>query len=101
MNEEIIKALKERAKEMLNDDNTRQIGAEEIYTIICEWEDALKENEELKRDKTHSHFELERLEKVIDKMAEYIEDISKDTEVPVHKQAIIDFYYKKVEEENE
>ena len=45
--------------------------------------------------------ENEHKDKIIEQMAEYIEDISKDTEVPVHKQAIIDFYYKKVEEENE
>ncbi len=38
MNIEIIKALKERAKEMLADNYNRKIGDEEIYTIICELE---------------------------------------------------------------
>ena len=38
MNIEIIKALKERAKEMLEDNYNRKIGDEEIYTIICELE---------------------------------------------------------------
>ena len=35
---EIIKSLKERAKEMLEDNYDRKIGDEEIYTIICELE---------------------------------------------------------------
>lgn len=38
MNIEIIKSLKERAKEMLGDNYNRKIGDEEIYTIICELE---------------------------------------------------------------
>ena len=38
MNIETIKALKERAKEMLEDNYNRKIGDEEIYTIICELE---------------------------------------------------------------
>ena len=38
MNIEIIKSLKERAKEMLEDNYDRKIGDEEIYTIICELE---------------------------------------------------------------
>ena len=38
MNIEIIKSLKERAKEMLEDNYNRKIGDEEIYTIICELE---------------------------------------------------------------
>ena len=46
MDKEIILALKQRAKEMLDDDYSRKIGAEEIYTIICEWENAIEVNEE-------------------------------------------------------
>lgn len=38
MNIEVIKSLKERAKEMLEDNYNRKIGDEEIYTIICELE---------------------------------------------------------------
>ena len=38
MNIEIIKSLKERAKEMLKDNYNRKIGDEEVYTIICELE---------------------------------------------------------------
>ncbi len=38
MNTETIKKLKERAKEMLEDNYDRKIGDEEIYTIICELE---------------------------------------------------------------
>ena len=40
MNIEIIKSLKERAKEMLEDNYDRKIGDEEIYTIICELENS-------------------------------------------------------------
>lgn len=45
MNEEIILALKQRAKEMLEGNYERKLGDEEIYTIICEWENCFKENE--------------------------------------------------------
>lgn len=45
MNEEIILALKQRAKEMLEGNYERKIGDEELYTIICEWENCYKENE--------------------------------------------------------
>lgn len=38
MNIEIIKRLKERAKEMLEDNYDRKIGDEGVYTIICELE---------------------------------------------------------------
>ena len=46
MNKEIILSLKRRAKEMIDGDYSRKIGAEEIYTIICEWENAIEVNEE-------------------------------------------------------
>lgn len=36
--EKNIIALKQRAEEMLNNNYSRRIGDEEIYTIICEWE---------------------------------------------------------------
>lgn len=53
MNIEIIKSLKERAKEMLEDNYDRKIGDEEIYTIICELENFYtayeKEKEKNKR----------------------------------------------------
>lgn len=42
MNEEIILALKQRAKEMLEGNYDRKIGDEELYTIICEWENDFK-----------------------------------------------------------
>ena len=45
MNLEIILALKQIAKEMLEGNYTRKIGDEELYTIICEWENCFKENE--------------------------------------------------------
>ena len=45
MNLEIILALKQRAKEMLEGNYIRKIGDEELYTIICEWENCFKENE--------------------------------------------------------
>lgn len=45
MNEEIILALKQRAKEMLEENYERKIGDEELYTIICEWENCYKENQ--------------------------------------------------------
>ena len=38
MNKEIISALKQRAKEMLEGNYSRKLGDEEIYTIICELE---------------------------------------------------------------
>ena len=53
MNIEIIKSLKERAKEMLEDNYDRIIGDEEIYTIICELEKQSKEIEELKQEKEY------------------------------------------------
>lgn len=42
MNIEIILALKQRAKEMLEGNYDRKIGDEELYTIICEWENDFK-----------------------------------------------------------
>lgn len=42
MSEEIILALKQRAKEMLEGNYDRKIGDEELYTIICEWENDFK-----------------------------------------------------------
>lgn len=38
MNIEIINSLKQRAKEMLENNYNRKIGDEEVYTIICELE---------------------------------------------------------------
>ena len=38
MNKEIILALKQRAKEMLEGNYSRRLSEEEIYTIICELE---------------------------------------------------------------
>ena len=53
MNIEIIKSLKERAKEMLEDNYDRKIGDEEIYTIICELENLLGSlNLDIRRNKT-------------------------------------------------
>ena len=43
MNKEIIDSLLERAEEMLKGDNSREIGAEEIITIIKEYKKLLKE----------------------------------------------------------
>ena len=43
MNEEIIDSLLERAEEMLKGDNNREIGTEEIITIIKEYKKLLKE----------------------------------------------------------
>ena len=58
MNIEIIKSLKERAKEMLEDNYDRKIGDEEIYTIICElenfytaYEKEKEKNKELEKPK--------------------------------------------------
>ena len=49
IDKETIQALKERAKEMLNNDYSRKIGDEEIHTIICEWENTLSELEIYKK----------------------------------------------------
>ncbi len=38
MNIEIINSLKQRAKEMLENNYNRKIEDEEVYTIICELE---------------------------------------------------------------
>ena len=43
MSEEIIDSLLERAEEMLKGDNNREIGTEEIITIIKEYKKLLKE----------------------------------------------------------
>jgi type I site-specific restriction-modification system R (restriction) subunit len=50
VNKEIINALLERAEEMLDKNYSRKIGAEEIITILREYERLQKENEELKGD---------------------------------------------------
>ena len=49
ISKDIVETLKQRAKEMLNDDYSRKIGDEELYTIICEWENSLKELETYKK----------------------------------------------------
>ena len=59
MREKDIETLKERAKEMLDNNYSRKIGDEELYTIICKWENAAKE--------------LETYKKIAEKLAEYIE----------------------------
>lgn len=77
MNIEIIKALKERAKEMLEDNYKRKIGDEEIYTIICELE--------------NFYTAYEKQNKIIDLMAE-------DLKTPVNsKEWIIEYYKKRCE----
>lgn len=58
MNLEIISALKQRAKEMLDENYTRKIGDEELYTIICEWENCYKDSELL-------NYTLKRFEEVL------------------------------------
>ena len=59
MNIEIIKALKERAKEMLEDNYNRKIGDEEIYTIICELENFYTAYE---KEKETSHYNQSQLD---------------------------------------
>ena len=63
MNIEIIKSLKERAKEMLEDNYDRKIRDEEIYTIICELENFYtayeKEKEENEQWKKYATNDLE------------------------------------------
>ena len=59
ISKDIVETLKQRAKEMLNDDYSRKIGDEELYTIICEWENSLKE--------------LETYKKIAEKLAEKIQ----------------------------
>ena len=60
MREKDIETLKERAKEMLDNNYSRKIGDEELYTIICKWENAAKE--------------LETYKKIAKKLAYYTED---------------------------
>lgn len=58
MNIETIKALKERAKEMFEDNYNRKIGAEEIYTIIVELENfytAYEKEKEKNMELTNSY----------------------------------------------
>jgi len=75
---EIIKALKERAKEMLEDNYKRRIGDEEIYTIICELE--------------NFYTAYEKQNKIIDLMA-------RDLKTPVNsKEWIIEYYKKRCED---
>lgn len=83
IDEEIDEAIA-NGKYIANIFGEGSIGYCKVYSMIDVISELQKENKEK--------------DKVIDKMAEYIEDISKDTEVPVHKQAIIDFYYKQVKE---
>ena len=62
MNIEIIKSLKERAKEMLEDNYDRKIGDEEIYTIICELENfytAYEKEKEKNKELTERVLKLE------------------------------------------
>jgi ABC-type phosphate transport system auxiliary subunit len=66
MNEEIINSLLKRADEMLN----REIGAEEIITIIKEYKKLQDENKELKE-------EIDNLIKENHKHIDYIADMKK------------------------
>ena len=87
MTDEEIKVLKCRAKEMLDNNNTRQIGAEEIYTILCECENFKKENKELKE-------ENELGNKIIDKMSEFCTS-------PVHSKEWVKEYFRKEVQKDE
>ena len=80
MNIETIKSLKERAKEMLNGNFKRIIDAEEIYTIICEWE---QEKEKNNRNKA-------MLLKRLDKLKYSIEN---DFPLSIKKQPLWDEHY--------
>lgn len=62
---EIIKSLKERAKEMLEDNYDRKIGDEEIYTIICELENFYTAYEKEKEKNKNAR---ERIKKYINKI---------------------------------
>ena len=53
MNIEIINSLKQRAKEMLENNYNRKIGYEEVYTIICELENFYTAYE---KEKETSHY---------------------------------------------
>jgi len=45
-----INSLKKRAKEMIEGNNEREIGPEEIYNIICEWAESCALNEKLNKE---------------------------------------------------
>ena len=53
---------------------------------------------ETEKEKLQSDIEIK--DKVIKLITEDIAGLTKDSEIPTCKEAIIDFYYKKVEEEN-
>ena len=71
MNKEIINALLERAEEMLDKNYDRKIGAEEIITILREYERLKEENEELQK-------ELNSKIKALDRAMNCADYISKD-----------------------
>ena len=80
--QETIKQLKKRAKEMLHNNYKRKIGDEEIYTIICEWGNALnlidklqKENDKLKYEHLEADGLIEALQEKIDKLEEENEEL--------------------------
>lgn len=87
MNEEIILALKQRAKEMLEGNYKRKIGDEELYTIICEWENCYKENEMNHKTACENAKSVLDIEKPYKEQMELLEYMSKRFE-----EAIVDIH---------
>ena len=69
-----INSLKKRAQEMIEGNNEREIGPEEIYKIICEWAESCvlneKLNEELREEKSEKNKLIKELENYIKKECE-------------------------------
>ena len=63
LNIKIIRELKERANEMLNGNYSRKISEEEIYTIICEYEELL-----------NRRWYRVSEEEIIEKLSNYLKD---------------------------
>ena len=80
---ENIKSLKERAKEMLEGDYTNAIGTEELYTIICEWENALSELEKWRKIKQElikvnkKIYDVEAIEELIEEICNKDKELEK------------------------
>lgn len=90
MNIKIIKDLKQRANEMLNDNYERKIGDEEIYTIICELENfytAYEKEKEKNKELTERVLKLESdkfWDNVVSKskIKAKIEELEKEKNIP-------------------
>lgn len=100
MNLEIILALKERAKEMLENNYNRKIGDEELYTIICEWENCYKENEMYRKTNNENVKSVLDIEKLYYEQKELLEYTLKRFEEVLNEGRLEYMIYAVLKKEN-